>query len=637
MPWAHPEWLWLVWALPIGLMSLEVHAWRARRRLLARFGERHLVDQLAASRHPTARRWKAGCAMAAASAIAVALTRPQFGAKPMQTSRQGVEVLVALDVSHSMLAEDFKPTRLRAAKREIGALVDRLQGDRIGLVVFAGEAFVQCPLTLDYQAAKMLLDSVDLSSMPVPGTAIASAIRRAIQAFPQRVRTSKVLVLVTDGEDHVGDPVAAAREAREAGVILHAIGLGTPEGEPIPLRDERGRLQGHLKGSDGAVVLSRLDESMLLRITAETGGRYYRATAGQLELDRVYALIDTMEKGRVADRVSTAYEERYQIPLALALILLVIDWLVPERRRRQGHRAALALAIAAMLCLQGGLSAQAASVADSIKAGNRDYARGRYQEALEAYQAGERQWPDSAELQYNAGSALYQQRRHAEALTQFQRAGETNDPTLQERIAYNLGNTYFRLGKLPEALRAYRQVLDLNSQETDAKYNIELIQRLLKEEQQEPPRDEGRRAEDAQQGQEPSEAQQAGQAGSQQARQQESPHQSGQGQGTEEQQAEVPRAEESRGNRQQPQRDGAERAEDAQQAQQPSEGRQAEQERRREQPRGQAALGTAEDGDHGMNRQDAARILDAIGAQDGARIQRVYERREGRAQVDKPW
>jgi Ca-activated chloride channel homolog len=292
-----------------------------------------LVESLAASRDLRIRKWKAACLVLSVSLLLVALARPQLGGKLTMTTRRGVDVLVALDISQSMLAEDMKPTRLAAAKREISSLFGRLRGDRVGLVIFAGAAFVQCPLTLDYQAAQLFLDNVDIDSIPVPGTAVAKAIERATDAFPEGTRKHKVLLLVTDGEDHIGDPLEAARRAKKEGLIIHAIGLGTPEGEPIPVRDEQGRLTGHLKGSGGDVVLSRLDETTLQRVALSTGGTYHRATAGQMELDAIYEMIEAMEEKTLADRLFTQYEERFQYPLFFAWALLLLGWGLSDRRR----------------------------------------------------------------------------------------------------------------------------------------------------------------------------------------------------------------------------------------------------------------------------------------------------------------
>ncbi len=333
MKWVHADLLYLMWLVLVLLGLLEWHAWRTRQSALARFGQLSLVEQLIASRDLRRRRWKVCASIVAAGLLVMALARPQLGGQLEMTRRRGVDVIVALDVSRSMLVEDMKPTRLAAAKREIASFFEKLQGDRVGLVIFAGEAFVQCPWTLDYQAARLFLDSVDIDAVPVPGTAISKAIQRATAAFVKQERKHKVLVLVTDGESHVDNPIEAAEEARRAGVKIHAIGLGSPEGEPIPVRDAQGQVSGHMKTASGEIVLSRLDEATLQKIALTTGGTYFRATAGQLELDSLYELIAGMEEKALADRLYMHYQERHQYVVALVIVLLVVGWWLPERRK----------------------------------------------------------------------------------------------------------------------------------------------------------------------------------------------------------------------------------------------------------------------------------------------------------------
>jgi Ca-activated chloride channel family protein len=232
-----------------------------------------------------------------------------------------------------MLARDMKPNRLEKAKQEIRSIIDRLQGDRIGLVAFAGEAFVQCPLTLDYSAAQMLLGAMDNLSVSVQGTSISSAIETAIEAYAQQEKKHKVMLLLTDGEDHEQGVQEMAENARRAGVKIYTVGIGNPAGEPIPILDRRGNQVGFKKDENGEVIVSRLDETALQEIALTTGGKYYHATAGEMELDRIFSEIAKLEKKELEGTLVTRYDDRYQWPLLLALLLMVGEFFLPERKR----------------------------------------------------------------------------------------------------------------------------------------------------------------------------------------------------------------------------------------------------------------------------------------------------------------
>jgi len=232
----------------------------------------------------------------------------------------------------SMLAEDIRPNRLERAKQEVSALLDRLKGDRIGIVAFAGQAFVQCPLTLDYGAAKLFLDGVDTGLIPVRGTAIGEAIRVSAAAFDQDEKKYKVLILVTDGEDHEGDPLKAAKDAASQGVRIYAIGVGTREGDLIPVRSNDSEVS-YWKDRSGNFVKSRMDETALEKLALITDGKYYRSTSSGIELDRVYDDISRMEQRELTSKKMTQFEDRYQYPLFLAVACFVAEALVSDRRK----------------------------------------------------------------------------------------------------------------------------------------------------------------------------------------------------------------------------------------------------------------------------------------------------------------
>lgn len=304
-----------------------------KKKLLARFGDFPLIIKNAPYISFARQRTKVVLLILALSFIVIALARLQFGTHLEMLKREGLDIVVALDVSTSMLVRDIKPSRLEKAKQEIRSIIDRLQGDRIGLVAFAGEAFVQCPLTLDYSAARMLLEAMDNGSVSVQGTSISSAIETAVGSFSQKEKKHKVMLLLTDGEDQAGTVEEAAKTARRDGIKIYTVGIGSPDGEPIPVLDRRGNQVGFKKDESGEVIVSRLDEPTLQQIALATGARYYHATAGELELDRIFAEISKLEKKELEGTLVTRYDDRYQWPLLAAILLLVGEFFLPERKK----------------------------------------------------------------------------------------------------------------------------------------------------------------------------------------------------------------------------------------------------------------------------------------------------------------
>jgi len=323
----------LIAVVPLSILLFWV-AFKLKERAKRRFGNLDLIEKLSSSYSPAKHRLKILILIIALFFLLFSLARPQFGTKLTMLKRKGVDIVIALDTSLSMLAEDMKPNRLEKAKREVAGLIDRMKGDRVGLVAFAGVSFVQCPLTLDHSAAKMFLDIMDTGLIPRPGTAIADAILTSVKAFEQTERKFKVLVLITDGEDHQSDPVEAAKAASKEGIRIYTIGIGSVQGEPIPLRDRKGQVVGFKKYKD-EVVVSRLDEMTLQKIALETGGKYYHATAGEMELDKIYDEIARMEKKELEGKLLTQYEDRYQYFLIFSLIFLTLEFFISERKGKK--------------------------------------------------------------------------------------------------------------------------------------------------------------------------------------------------------------------------------------------------------------------------------------------------------------
>jgi Ca-activated chloride channel family protein len=327
MNWGDRNLLHLLWCIPL-LWAFFVWTGRSRQKALARLLAPEMIGKLVRSASPIRRRLQAGAFLAAITCFCLAAARPQWGTKLETITRRGIDVVVAIDTSLSMEATDVVPNRLDKAKHMLQSLIDQLQGDRIGVVAFAGTAFVQCPLTLDHGAARMFLDILNTRVIPAPGTDIGAAIRTAIKAFNQKEKKYKALVLLTDGEDHRGDWKTAAEEARDAGVQVYCMGIGTSSGQPIPVRDEQGATSGYKKDENGEVVVSRLDETTLQEIAGMTGGKYYFATAGESEVDDVRQEIGRLDKRELESKVVRNYEERFQYFLAAGLILLMAEMLL---------------------------------------------------------------------------------------------------------------------------------------------------------------------------------------------------------------------------------------------------------------------------------------------------------------------
>ncbi len=329
---AYPQFFYLYALVPL-LILFFIWTDHRRKKLLARIGDAELVARLTASVSRRKRFWKTVLLLWVVVFLIFALADPQIGTKLERVKRKGVDIFIALDVSKSMLAEDIAPNRLEKARHEISNFIDRLEGDRIGLICFAGIAFVQCPLTLDYSAAKLFLNDIDTDLIPQPGTNIAAAIDIARKSFVTKELKHKVLVVITDGESHQGDPVEAAKEAAKEGIVIYTIGIGSPQGAPIPEFDRFGNRVGYKRDASGKIVTTKLDVLTLEKIAFETGGKYYISSTGEAELNKIYDQISKMEKKELASRQFSQFEDRFQIFLFLGLVLLVIEMLISERRR----------------------------------------------------------------------------------------------------------------------------------------------------------------------------------------------------------------------------------------------------------------------------------------------------------------
>jgi Ca-activated chloride channel family protein len=304
-----------------------------RKKVLKRYGDIKVINKLMPEISYSRPAVKFIFLMIAYVFLVIGLANPQIGSKLEKVQRKGADLMIALDVSNSMLAQDIRPDRLTRSIQAITKLIDNLEGDRIGIVVFAGKAYMQLPITTDYAAAKMFLSTITTNMVPTQGTAIAEAIEMATGSFKLDDR-SKALIIITDGEDHEGDAISAASSASENGIRIYTIGMGSPEGTPIPQYNNYGNQTGFKKDRQGQTVISRLNETMLQQIASAGNGIYVRATTAQDGVSRIFDEINKLEKAEIETQMFSEYEDRFQYFLAIALLFLMTEILIPEKRSR---------------------------------------------------------------------------------------------------------------------------------------------------------------------------------------------------------------------------------------------------------------------------------------------------------------
>ena len=332
MNFANPKILPLLLIVP-ALAVYFFFAFRSRKKLLLSFAESPLLEKIS-SANPAMQKTKAVLLVFALFFIIFSLARPQFGSKLVEVKQKASDVVIAVDVSKSMLAEDIKPSRLDKAKSMLSMLINQLGGNRVGIIAFAGVAFWQCPLTLDISSANLFLEIMDTNLIPLPGTSIGSAIRLAAKGLSTSAPGTKAIVLLTDGEDHDSDPLGAAALAQSQGIKIFTIGFGSPNGEPIPLKDENGKFAGYKKNKKGEVVMSKMDESLLTKMAIETGGEYFRADGGNIDITLLLDKLNGLEKKQASSRLNRQLEDRYQYFLFIGLLLLLIEYFLPETKKR---------------------------------------------------------------------------------------------------------------------------------------------------------------------------------------------------------------------------------------------------------------------------------------------------------------
>lgn len=465
------EMLFFIWAVPI-LFLVIFYGMRRRRAIMHRFSSGHGLGAIAPDT-VGGRRWvKGSLLMAAVLLTAVALAGPRYGYRWQELRQQGVDIVIALDCSRSMTASDIQPNRLERAKREVFDLLAMLQGDRVGLVAFAGTAFLQCPLTLDYDAFHLFLDALSPDYLPVGGTDITGALETAMDSFDEKSASDKAVILITDGENTGdGDPVKAAEGLKEKKIKLFCIGVGGGDGVPVP--EPSG---GFKKDRSGQIVLSRLDETTLKKMAFATGGTYVRSVAGDMDLDAIYTeeIHKKMEAETLFSGRRQVWEDRFQWPLALALLCLAAELMLPVTRK------SVVVSLLALSMLGPLPPAHASDTRDGIAA----YGKQEFEQALKYFTDAQLNAPDQPEMLYNVADAYYKTGNFDAAADHYRQVLKTDDASLKRKALYNLGNAEFRRGNTKEAIGHYEAALAMDPADKWARENLEFAKKALKRQQQ---------------------------------------------------------------------------------------------------------------------------------------------------------
>lgn len=415
------------------------------------------------------------------AALVIGWANLQKGSGVEKTERKGSDVMIALDVSKSMLATDIQPNRLVRAKQLISTLLDKLHNDRIGLVVFAGKAYLQVPLTIDYGAMNMLLQHVNTDLVPTQGTVISDAIDMATQSFSQKEKKYKTLVIISDGEDHDESAIAKVKDAREAGVVIHTIGVGSPEGTTIFDPETKA-----IKLDDeGKPIISKLNENELKSIAAAGDGTYQLLRNSDAVANNIITSIDGMGQKNLGTISYNNYTSYFQYFLGIALILLIVEWLIPAARKKPSNQIITPTTKTILLLLVTGLASTTVKAQQKqVIEGNKLYGEKKYKEATKEYQNAIKKNPNYTPGIFNLGNALYQDKNYDASRKIFDGlAKKSNDAGLKAASNYNIGNTYMSEQKWQEAAEAYKQSLRRNPQDEEAKYNLSYALSKMKQQE----------------------------------------------------------------------------------------------------------------------------------------------------------
>jgi Ca-activated chloride channel family protein len=412
-----------------------------------------------------------------------------------KVEREGADVVLVLDTSGSMAADDVAPNRFFLARAALLSVMARLEGDRLGLLAFEGEAYPLVPLTLDADAVGLFLETLEPGVVPAAGSSIGVGLSKALEMFVDKERRNKVIVLVSDGENLEGEVAGAVARAKEAGVLVHAVGVGTPQGAPVPEVDSNGVRVGFKKDEAGAPVLSRLNADTLEAIARGTGGRFFQITPSDSSLSALASAIEGLEQRSVAREYSYRKKDRFQVPLAVAFLCAAVALALPMRRRRPAPAAGRAVAAALVAVLATAAGAQAESITDeallrpkrATDSGRKHFAQGNHPEALKEFQKAAEMRPNDPHTRFNLADAHYKNGQFEEAETAFRALGADAGATFAHDARFNLGNTLFQKKDYPGAVRAYRDALRLRPNDADTRRNLELALRAQQQEKQKQP------------------------------------------------------------------------------------------------------------------------------------------------------
>lgn len=493
-----PEWFWALLAIPIAILLFARAEKRAALRLREFVSER-LLPALARTVDRRRRKLRFGLTLLGVALAISALAKPQWGYTYEDVKRKGLDLILAVDTSRSMLSNDVQPSRLQRVKLAAQDLIDELQGDRVGLIAFAGRAFLQAPLTIDYSAAVEAINDLDTNTIPEGGTNISAAIDLAVQTYGKSAIGNRALIIFTDGEELSGDAVKAAKAAADAGVRIFSVGVGTPEGSLIPLSGDGGNT-AFVKDSNGQVVKSKLDEKRLKEIAEATGGFYIHLEDGPRTMKQLFDEgLAKMQAGDIDERLSRRPIERYQWPLGAALLVFSSAFLLRERKRERATAArrsiapARALATATLVLLFAASSFAAAPGLDAYRNDN-------YSEAYQQFEKTLKEHPDTHaadKIEFDAGTAAYKMGNYNQALEWFSRSLLSKEKSLQEKSHYNIGRTLEEradlaetnektLGDLHDAQSHYEEALKLDPNDERAKANLEEVKKKIERLKQNP-------------------------------------------------------------------------------------------------------------------------------------------------------
>ncbi len=480
---ADPIYLYLLAVIPV-LALIRFLTYRNQKKRLRKFGDPKLLRSLMpdVSRfRPAVKFWMLQAALAL---LIVMLARPQFGTKISNEQRVGIETIIAMDISNSMLAEDIVPSRLDRSKMMVENLVDHFTNDKIGLIVFAGDAFVQLPITSDYVSAKMFLSSIDPSMMATQGTDIARAIDMASHSFTQEEGIGKAIIVITDGEDHEGGALEAAEAAKKAGMRVYVLGVGSTQGAPIPIPGTG----DYMKDNTGNTVMSALNEDMCRQVAQAGGGAYIHVENNSAAQDQLDNELNKLSKKETTSTVYSEFDEQFQAVAILVLLLLILEICIYDRRSPLLKRLSLfgsKKKVATMLLLLVAMTASAQTDRQYIREGNKQFRVGQYDKAEVSYRKAVEKNPKNPQAAYNLGNALMAQKKDSAAVQQFEQATRIETNPLRKAAAYHNMGVICQTHKMyGEAIEAYKNALRLNPNDNETRYNLVLCQRQKKKQDQ---------------------------------------------------------------------------------------------------------------------------------------------------------